>query len=79
MDSIPFARDAKIREIFSLFLEKPGGQRGQCCTQNATMIVYVGDLIKLSVNSMYVFGTTNESRPHLRAGLAGLPRASLPS
>lgn len=31
------------------------------------MIVYVGDLIKLSVNSMYVFGTANESRSHLRA------------
>lgn len=42
------------------------------------MIVYVGDLIKLSVNSMYVFGTTNESRPHLRAGLAGTPGAAYP-
>jgi len=37
------------------------------------MIVYAGDLIKLSVNSMYVFGTTNESRSHPRAGLVGTP------
>lgn len=42
--------------------------------RNAAMIVYVGDLIKLSVNSMYVFGTTNESRSHLRAGLVGTSR-----
>lgn len=50
----------------------------QQCTRNAMMIVYAGDLIKLSVNSMYVFGTTNESRSHLRAGLVGTSR-SLPS
>lgn len=44
--------------------------------RNAAMIVYDGDLIKLSVNSMYVSGTANES--HLRAGLVGTP-CSLPS
>lgn len=67
-------REEKRREIFRA---APAARRGgERYARNAAMIVYDGDFIKLGVNSMYVFGTANESRPHLRAGLVGAPGAA---